>query len=140
MQLIENKYETALLMKLPPNARDIAEHLLTVKPLDVLLTMWLQNEPDLNLLSQHHVTSLLWEDILKATILAKITYFFENPNFSEEEILYLLKAACASAGYPLKAYSLAEVIEMSENEMPIFHQWLLQFSHLLKQVHQQRGS
>jgi hypothetical protein len=113
--------------------------LLTVKPLDVLLTMWLQNEPDLNWLSQHHVANILWEDILKGTILAKITYFFENPNFNEAEVLYLLKAACASAEYPLKVYSLAEVIEMSELEMPVFHQWLLHFAHLLKQVHQPRN-
>ncbi len=138
MQLIENKYETALLLQLPPNARDIAEYLLTVKPLGVLLTMWQENIPDVDLLSQHHVASTLWEAILKATILAKITYFFENPNFNEAEILYLLKAACASAGMPLKAYSLGEVIEMSQKEMPIFHQWLVGFARLLKQAHQPR--
>ena len=138
MQLIENKYETALLLQLAPNARDIAEYLLTVKPLDVLLTMWQENVPDVDLLTQHHVASKHWEGILKAAILAKITYFFENPNFSEEEILYLLKAACACAALPLKAYSLGEVIEMSKNEMPIFHQWLVGFARLLKQVHRQR--
>ena len=136
MQLIENKYETALLRQLPPHARDIAEHLLTIKPLHVLLTLWQENTPDIELLNKHHVPIEYWSDILNATILAKTTYFFENSNFSEKEILYLLKVACASAGMPLKAYSLKEIIEMSKHEMPVFHEWLIGFAQLLKQAHQ----
>lgn len=139
MQLIENDYENALLLKLPPNARDIAEHFLTFKPLHELLTMWQENTPDLELLTEHRVTNQYWEAILKATLLAKTTYFFENPNFSEDEILYLLKIACASADLPLKAYSLAEVMDLSKDEMPIFHNWLKHFTQLLKIAHQKKG-
>jgi hypothetical protein len=90
MQLIENNYENASLLKLPPNARDIAEHLLTLKPLHELLMMWQENSPDLELLSEHRVANQHWEAILKAALLAKITYFFENTNFSEDEVLYFI--------------------------------------------------
>ena len=139
MQLIENNYENALLLKLPPNARDIAEHLLTLKPLHELLIMWQESTPDIELLSEHRVASHHWEAIIKATLLAKTTYFFENPNFSKDEILYLLKIACASADLPLKAYNLAEVMDLSKDEMPIFHQWLKRFAELLKKTHQKKG-
>ncbi len=139
MQLIENNYENASLLKLPPNARDIAEHLLTFKPLHELLMMWQENRPDLDLLSEHRVANQHWEGILKAALLAKTTYFFENANFSEDEVLYLLKIACASADLPLKAYTLAEVMDLSKDEMPIFHNWLKRFAQLLKTAHQKKG-
>ncbi len=139
MQLIENNYENALLLRLPPNARDISEHFLTFKPLHLLLMMWQENTPDLELLSEHRVASEHWEAILKAALLAKTTYFFENSNFSKEETLYLLKIACSSADLPLKAYNLAEVMDLSKDEMPILHNWLKRFAQLLKQAHQKKG-
>ncbi|WP_019557341.1 hypothetical protein [Thiomicrorhabdus arctica] len=140
MQLIENNYENALLLKLPPNARDIAEHFLTFKPLHELLIMWQENKPDLNLLSEHRVAEQHWEGILKATLLAKTTYFFQNANFNEDEVLYLLKIACASADLPLKAYNLAEVMDLSKDEMPVFHLWLKHYTQRLKTAHQRRAS
>lgn len=139
MQLIENGYENALLLKLPPNARDIAERFLTFKPLHELLIMWQENRPDLELLNEHRVANQHWEAILKATLLAKTTYFLENANFNEAEILYLLKIACASAGLPLKAYNLTEVMALSKDEMPIFHNWVKRFAQRLKIAHQKKG-
>ncbi|BCN92324.1 hypothetical protein THMIRHAM_01090 [Thiomicrorhabdus immobilis] len=133
MHLIENKYETAGLLKLPPHARDIAEHLLTLTPLNELLLMWQADEPNQDLLHEHRVPEKLWPEIINATLLAKTTYFLPNPNFTKEELLYLMKAACSSIGLPLNLYSVKEVIEMSREEYPIFSEWLKTFANLLKQ-------
>ncbi|WP_029406507.1 hypothetical protein [Thiomicrorhabdus sp. Milos-T2] len=132
MHLLENKYETAGLLKLPPHARDIAEHLLTLTPLNQLLLMQQANDPDTALLNEHHVPITLWPDILNATLLAKTTYFLPNPNFNKEELLYLMKAACSSIGLPLNVYSVKEVIEMSAEEYPVFSEWLNTFAKQLK--------
>jgi hypothetical protein len=51
----------------------------------------------------------------------------------------LLKIACASADLPLKAYNLAEVMELSKDELPIFHNWFKRFAQLLKTAHQKKG-
>ena len=89
--------------------------------------------PDKDLLHRHHVPESFWEEILNATLLAKATYFLTNPNFTKEELLYLMKAACSSIKLPLNAYSVKEVIEMSQEDYPIFSDWLTHFAKQLKQ-------
>ncbi|WP_321325257.1 hypothetical protein [Thiomicrorhabdus sp.] len=133
MHLIENKYETAALLKLPPHARDIAEQLLTKTPLNELLILWQEKEPNLNLLAHHKVPVALWGEIIDATLLAKTTYFLPNEKLSKEEILYLIKAACHSINKPLSAYTIKDVIELSQEEYPVLSQWLADFAKLLKQ-------
>ncbi|HHT00209.1 MAG TPA: hypothetical protein ENK73_05060 [Thiomicrospira sp.] len=118
MHLIENKYETAALLKLPPNARHIAEHLLSITPLSELLIMVQDGTPDQNLLKEYNAPKSLWDDVLKATLLAKTTYFLPNEKFTKEEFLYLIKSACLSVDLPLNIYSIKEVIEMSQQEYP----------------------
>ena len=132
MQLLENKFENAGLLKLPPNARDIAEHLLTITPLDKLLSMQTAGLPDNSLLREHKVSVKHWQDIINAVILAKTTYFVINPSFNKEEILYLMKAACLSINRPLNVYSVKEILEMSRAEYPIFSIWLSELAQLLK--------
>ena len=132
MQLLENKYEKAGLLLLPPNARDVAEHLLTVMPLEKLLQMQQENQPDINLLKDFNVPKTLWLDILNATLLAKSTYFIINPKLCTEEIMYLMKVACNSIDRPLNIYSIKEVIEMSRDDYPIFTEWLAELGRLLK--------
>ncbi len=134
MQLIENKYESAGLLKLPPHARDVAEHLLTVTPLDQLLTLRQAENPDEALLRDFNAPARLWNDILDATLLAKTTYFLSNPNFTKEELLYLMKIACSSIKRPLNIYSVKEVIEMSKEDYPVFAEWLTQFAKQLKSL------
>ena len=134
MNLIENKYETAGLWKLPPHARDVAEELLTVTPLDELLVIWQEQKPDHKLLQRFHAPVTLWPDILNATLLAKTTYFILNPDFTRQELLYLMKIACASVNRPLDTYSIKEVIEMSQEDYPIFVDWLTEFASQLKQL------
>ncbi|MDX1353214.1 MAG: hypothetical protein R3254_09390 [Thiomicrorhabdus sp.] len=133
MHLIENKYETASLLKLPPHARDVGEYLLTITPLNKLLHLWQEKQPDLELLHFYKVPESYWNEILDATLLAKTTYFLPNDKFTKEELLYLMKAACESIHLPLSSYSVKEVIEMSEEEYPVFSEWLRLFANLLKE-------
>jgi len=132
MQSLEDRYEKTLLLKLPPKARDVAEVLLKTKSLADLLAMWQENAISEHLLSEFQVSSEYSYAILNAAILAKTTYFLANPNFSQEEALYLIKAACASAGLSLKKHDLNDVIQLSRTEFPVLHEWLLDFSRLLK--------
>lgn len=134
MQLFENRYENALLLKLPPKARDLAENLLALKPLNELLELSQKNKPDTELLATHGVPHEYWQPILNATILAKTTSFLANSNFNQEEVLYLIKAATASAGMPLNKYTLRDVIELSKADLPILNLWLKEFAKLLKKA------
>lgn len=133
MHLIENEFEQKLLHELPPHARDIGLDLVSTRSLGELLVMLGENQVDKELLSVKRVPSSLWEPILRAALLAKTTYFLPNPELSREEILFLIKAACMSAGYPLSEYSLADLIELTEDEMPVFHRWLLQLTKNLQE-------
>jgi len=124
--------ETAGLLALPPNARDIAEHLLALKPLSELLYLEQTHQPDRDLLAQHKVPTQLWAAIVKAATLAKVTSFMDNPQFNREEILYLIKAACHSADLPLKAYTLSDVMNLTREKMPNLHHWLIKMAQQLK--------
>lgn len=132
MQSLDDQYEKTLLLKLPLKARDIAEELLKTKSLAELLTMWQQNTINIDLLDEFQVTHENTYPILNAAILAKTTYFLANPNLTQQEILYLIKAASASAGISLKKYDLKEIIQLSRIDFPVLHEWLLDFSRLLK--------
>ena len=134
MQLLENTYEKTLLLQLSPRARDLAEELLNALSLAELLSMWQKNIPDEALLNEHQVPNTEWYAILNATILAKTTYFLANPRFTKAETLYLIKAACASAGFPLTKHALKEVTQLSQPNFPVLHEWLLEFSLLLKNL------
>ncbi len=135
MELIENKYEMAGLMMLPPHARDVADHLLTVTPLNKLMEMREQNQPDTNLLKQFNAPAKLWLEILNAALLAKTTYFLDNPYFTEEELLFLIKTACSSINMPLEVYSIKDVLEMSAEDYPVFCDWLKELTKHLKNMH-----
>lgn len=132
MQLMENNYEQKLMQALPPHARDVADDLLNATSLKSLLSMLATNVPDKTLLSPKNVPGSLWLPILKATLLAKCTYFLPNERFTSEEVLFLMKTACMSAGYPLGEYQLREIMALSKNDMPVFHHWLIQFTQRLQ--------
>lgn len=132
MHLIENKYETAGLLLLPPHARDIAQHLLTVTPLSELLLMWQNQKPNHELLIRHKVPVEFWEKIIDATLLAKVTYFLPNSTFNRDEVLYLIKAGCLAIKMPLDTYSVKEVIDAKSEDYPVFINWLKQLAKLLQ--------
>jgi len=132
MQLIENDYEQKLMQALPPHARDIAEDLLNATSLKSLISMLAANTPDKTILSPKNVPNSLWIPILKTALLAKCTYFLPNNQFNSKEVMFLMKTACRSAGYPLEEYPLRDVLALTKKDMPIFHHWLIQFTQCLQ--------
>lgn len=134
MHLIEKSYEKKALLDLPPNARDVAEDLLTRCSLAQLLALQAQGTPseaEQRLLHEHHAPVHHWMNILKATLLAKCTYFLPSKDMSQAQILYLIKCACTNADYPLGEYSLADIIEISRPDMLAFSEWLSHMTNLL---------
>lgn len=134
MQLTEQTYEKQALLDLPPNARDLAEELLSRESLTQLLSLQAQKHPPefgQKQLAEHHVHLRYWLPILQATLLAKATSFVPSKEMTQAQILYLTKLACANAGFPLGLYSLADVIEMSKNSMTALSEWLTNMRNLL---------
>ncbi|QCU89210.1 hypothetical protein [Thiomicrorhabdus sediminis] len=132
MHLVENKYETAGLQALAPNARDIAEHLLTVTPLSELVLMVQQPSPRFELLIEHKVNADLWPAIVKAALLAKATYFLPNRNFNKDEISYLMKAAALAVDMPLDIYSVKDIVQLHHSHYPVLVDWLKQMLELMR--------
>lgn len=140
MNLLENNFEQKLLLELPPHARDVAHDLLTTESLGGLLSLREKNEPDKARLKSKNVPENLWLSILNAAILAKSTYFLPNPKFSQEEILFLIKAACSSINYPIKQATLMDLIEYTrQQDMETLYQWLKDFSKLLIKQNQEKS-
>lgn len=131
MHLIENVLEQKLLLDLPPHARDIAMEYISTKSLGELLDLWQETKPDLSQLSAKNIPHSMWKPLINAALLAKVTYFLPNPDLTQEEMLFLIKIACMSAGYPLNTYSLADVMVMTKEDMPVLHNWLQQFADFL---------
>lgn len=134
MQLIEKTYEKKALLDLPPNVRDLAEDLLSRYSLAQLLSLQAQKEPpefEKTLLKEYNTLSRYWLPVLQATLLAKATYFLPNQEMNQNQILYLIKLACTNAGYPLGIYSLADIIEITKNDMRVLSEWLKHMGNLL---------
>lgn len=134
MELLENDYEQKLLMDLPPNARDLAQELLSTRSLGELLSLRESAEIDKDLLASKRVSERYWSDLINAAILAKSTYFLPNPKFSQDEIYFLIRTASSTINYPIKQSALKDLIEFTKTkEMLVFANWLEQFSELLLQ-------
>ncbi|MPQ77181.1 hypothetical protein [Hydrogenovibrio sp. JE_KL2] len=140
MELLENDYEQTLLQALPPNARDLALELLSTYSLGQILALREKTEPDKELLATKHVSDRYWLPLINAAILAKSTYFLPNPKFSQDEIFYLIKAACSSINYPIKQATLKELMEFTQaKEMHVLSKWLQDFSELLLQQNREKS-
>lgn len=132
MHLIENNFEKKLLLDLPPHARDIAEEFLSEKSLGDLMRLIEVNTPDSYILNAKKVPELYWQDILKAALLAKTTYFFPNEKLSREEMLFLIKVICLSLDIPRQDIALKDIIELAKREeMYVLSGWLNELSDLL---------
>lgn len=134
MNLTENKYENKLLLDLPPNARDIAIFLFMHMTLSDLLLDLQNNKPDKQLLKKHRVLTYYWQAILKAAVLAKITYFLPKGNYSKEEVLFMLKVVSICVDYPAKNISFPALTSHIKEDMPTLHSWLTKLSKLLQKL------
>ena len=131
MSLTENTYEQKLLLDLPPKARDEALRLFSNTDLGDLLLMIHDPKPDTSQLTDQGVPASYWIPVLKAAILAKITYFLPRGHFNKAEILYLLKIVCLCIDYPSSKITFIGVIEEVKDDMPVLQEWLTQLSKLL---------
>ncbi len=131
MKPIENTFEEALILALPPVAQRVAYELFSTWSLPKLMAAWLNDEPDEALLKSEGCPARFWPDILRATFVARTTYFQPDPALTPEEANYLVRLACAHLGYPLNQYPLMEVLGASRQDYPVFHDWLSGFVKLL---------
>lgn len=134
MQFTEQPYERKALLDLPPNARDLAELLLNRYSLKQLLALQAAKMPpqfELKMIKEHRTELSYWPTILQATVLAKTTHFVASEALTQPHILYLLKLACANAGYALSKHSLVDVIEYTKQDMAVLNKWLITMRDLL---------
>lgn len=115
---------------LPPNAQHVAEMLLSRLSLVDLLRMRDLGEMDLDLLTLHKVNKDYWSDILRAVILAKVTYFDPTEFLDQSKVLILVKLAVESAGFSLST-PLPQVVTAVKADYPRLTRWLVMMAQLL---------
>ena len=91
-----------------------------------------QPKPNFDLLVEHKVNIGLWPAIVKATLLAKATYFLPNKNFNKDEITYLMKAAALAVDMQLEIYTVKDIVQLHQKNHPILVNWLKQLLELLR--------
>jgi hypothetical protein len=131
--VLVHDYEDQLIRQLPPNAQRVAELLLSRLSLSELLTMRDNGDVDVFLLNEHNVSQALWPDILRAIILARITYFNPSPLLNQEKILLLVKLAVETAGFSLST-PLPQIVAEVKEDYPRLTTWLVQMAQLLSKL------
>jgi hypothetical protein len=127
---ILHEYEDRLIRLLPPNAQHVAEMLLSRLSLTDMLRMRDEDEMDLYLLNEHKVSRELWPDILRAIILAKVTYFDPSEFLDQAKVLMLVKLAVEAAGFSLST-PLPQVVAAVKTDYKRLTRWLVVMAQLL---------
>lgn len=122
--MIQHRFERSLLNLLPPNARKVADNLLTEYCLMGLLRLYEDGFIEKNLLQQHQVDERLWADILQASLLAKLTYFEASDLLTREQVYFLIETALKVLFYEVN-YPLAQVFVETKRQHPFFARWLV---------------
>ncbi|MCH9742918.1 MAG: hypothetical protein K0U21_06890 [Proteobacteria bacterium] len=131
--MLVHEYEDQLVRQLPPNAQRVAELLLSRLSLSELLAMRDNGDVDVFLLNEHKVNQELWVDIMRAIILARITYFDPSPLLNQEKILLLVKLAVETAGFSLST-PLPQIVAEVKEDYPRLTTWLVQMAQLLSKL------
>lgn len=134
MSITTQNYERFLLQELPPHARDIAEFLFNGQPLVFFLKQQAAPDPDNFLLNKHKVPHKFWPEIISAALLAKLSSFEPNSDFSRKQVTFLIKTATNLIGTPLNEFSLEEVIRHNQERMPKLCKWLMSMAKLLQEA------
>jgi hypothetical protein len=127
---ILHEYEDRLIRLLPPNAQHVAEMLLSRLSLTDMLRMRDEDEMDLYLLNEHKVSRELWPNILRAIILAKVTYFDPSEFLDQAKVLMLVKLAVEAAGFSLST-PLPQVVAAVKTDYKRLTRWLVVMAQLL---------
>lgn len=127
---ILHDYEDRLIRLLPPNAQHVAEMLLARLSLAQMLEMRDNDEIDIRLLSEHNVHQEFWPKILRAVILAKVTYFDPSEFLDQAKVLFLVKLAVEAAGFSLST-PLPQVVAAVKTDYLRLTKWLIMMAQLL---------
>jgi hypothetical protein len=131
-------YENYLIRQLPPNAQRAAEALLAKTSLAELLALREESRIDLFLMDQNKVAHELWPEILRAVLLARVSYFEPSPLLDQEKILLLVKLAVETVGFSL-ATPLPQIVNAIKTDYPRLTKWLALMAQLLAKVKSAQG-
>lgn len=131
-------YENYLIRQLPPNAQRAAEALLAKTSLAELLALREENRIDLFLMDQNKVAHELWPEILRAVLLARVSYFEPSPLLDQEKILLLVKLAVETVGFSLST-PLPQIVNAIKTDYPRLTKWLALMAQLLAKVKSAQG-
>lgn len=126
-------YENYLIRQLPPNAQRAAKALLAKTSLAELLALREENRIDLFLMDQNKVAHELWPEILRAVLLARVSYFEPSPLLDQEKILLLVKLAVETVGFSLST-PLPQIVNAIKADYPRLTKWLALMAQLLAKV------
>jgi hypothetical protein len=120
---ILHSYESYLIRQLPLNAQRAAENLLAKTSLAELLQLGVENDMDSWIMDSNKVSRELAPDILRAVLLARLTYFEASPLLDQEKILLLVKLAVETLGFSLST-PLPQIVSVIKADYPVLTKWL----------------
>ena len=124
MKPIENAYEDAFLYNLAPLAQKGAEELFTTWTLSRMLKHRLDDDPPTAFLKRHEIPPHFWPDMLKAALIAKISYIRpDNPQLDKQARVWLIAVASTLIGLPVDTYTYAEIVQSTRIKYPVLSDW-----------------
>lgn len=134
MAVILHAYEDRLIRDLPLlKAQHVAENLLSRYSVVELLELQLSGEVDDYAMSQNKLPYDLWPEIVRAALLARISYFDPSPNLNKEKILLLVKLAVEAIGFTVST-PLPQVVAAIKSDYLRLTNWLIQMAQLLAKL------
>lgn len=130
---IMHPYENYLIRQLPPNAQHVAEAVLARYSVAELLEIKESGKVDEYLLKENKVSAEWWPEIVRAALLARISYFDPSPLLNKEKILLLVKLAVETIGFSVST-PLPQVVAAIKSDYPRLTRWLVQMAQLLAKL------
>jgi len=126
MKPIENIYEEALLHQLAPVAQKGAEEIFSTWKLSHMLESWFEEKTPVDFLKRSGIPPRFWDDMLRAALIAKITYIRpDSPQLDKEKRLWLIAAAAYFIDMPLSRFTLTELAQGTRLKYPVFSDWIV---------------
>lgn len=126
MKPIENVYEEALLHQLAPVAQKGAEEVFSTWTLSQMLESWFEDKTPVEFLKRAGIPPRFWDDMLRAALVAKITYTRpDSPLLDKEKRLWLIAAAAYFIDMPLGQFTLTELAQGTRLKYPVLSDWVV---------------
>jgi hypothetical protein len=129
MKPIENDYEEGLFHTLAPIAQKGAEEVFATWTLSQMLESWLNNEVPVDFLRYRSIPPRFWPDMLKAALVAKVSYIRpDNPQLDKAARTWLIALAATLIGMPMKDYTLPEIVQSIRIKYPVLSAWMVKMA------------